>query len=46
MNESIPFMQPRMVGERFQGHAIPLEMLRALDVAARLDAFRDLNLRW
>ncbi|HAT48844.1 MAG: hypothetical protein HQL07_03800 [Nitrospirae bacterium] len=32
MNNPIPFMQPRMVGERFQGHAIPLEMLKDLAV--------------
>ncbi|MBF0178400.1 MAG: hypothetical protein HQM03_00075 [Magnetococcales bacterium] len=32
MNDPIPFMQPRMVGERFQRHAIPLEMLKDLAV--------------
>ena len=32
MNDPIPFMQPRMVGERFQEHAIPLEMLKDLAV--------------
>ncbi len=32
MNDPIPFMQPRMVGPRFDGHAIPLEMLKDLAV--------------
>jgi hypothetical protein len=32
MNTLIPFMQPRMVGERFQEHAIPLEILKDLAV--------------
>jgi hypothetical protein len=32
MSDPIPFMQPRMVGERFEGHAIPLDMLKDLVV--------------
>ncbi len=32
MNNSIPFLAPRMVGPRFAGHAIPLEMLKDLSV--------------
>lgn len=32
MTEPIPFISPRLVGERFQEHAIPLEMLKDLAV--------------
>jgi hypothetical protein len=32
MSESIPFLSPRLVGERFAGHAIPLELLKDLAV--------------
>lgn len=28
MNDAIPFLKPRLVGERFQGGAIPLEVLK------------------
>ena len=30
MSEPIPFLAPRLVGARFEGHAIPLEVLRDL----------------
>jgi hypothetical protein len=30
MTQAIPFMAPRMVGARFEGHAIPLELLKDL----------------
>jgi hypothetical protein len=32
MSQAIEFMTPRLVGERFQGHAIPLEILKDLAV--------------
>lgn len=32
MNAPIPFLCPRMVGPRFDGHAIPLELLKDLAV--------------
>jgi hypothetical protein len=32
MSQSIDFMAPRLIGERFQGHAIPLEVLKDLSV--------------
>lgn len=32
MNQPIPFLSPRLVGERFQGGAIPLEVLKDLAV--------------
>jgi len=30
MNQMIPFLKPRLVGRRFDGHAIPLEVLKDL----------------
>ncbi len=32
MSNLVPFMSPRLVGERFNGHAIPLEVLKDLAV--------------
>lgn len=32
MSDPVPFMSPRLVGERFNGHAIPLEVLKDLAV--------------
>ena len=32
MSDPVPFMSPRLVGERFNGHAIPLEVLKDLSV--------------
>ena len=32
MSNPIPFLSPRLVGERFNGHAIPLEVLKDLAV--------------
>jgi hypothetical protein len=32
MSDLIPFLSPRLVGDRFSGHAIPLEMLKDLAV--------------
>ena len=36
MSESIPFLSPRLVGERFVGHAIPLELLKDLAVVEEM----------
>jgi hypothetical protein len=30
MSETIDFLQPRFVGDRFTGHALPLEILKDL----------------
>lgn len=49
MSIPIPFMQPRsMVGKRFRGHAIPLDMLKVdpLDVVTRLETFHALRDGW
>ncbi|HYW08992.1 MAG TPA: hypothetical protein VE913_18680 [Longimicrobium sp.] len=43
MTEPIRFLAPRLVGERFQSGAIPLEVLRDLAV---LDEFRSLHAEW
>ncbi len=32
MSDAMPFMSPRLVGERFNGHAIPLDVLKDLAV--------------
>jgi len=32
MGQSTPFWKPRLVGQRFQDHAIPLEILKDLAV--------------
>lgn len=32
MSEPLPFLSPRLVGERFAGHAIPLELLKDISV--------------
>ena len=32
MNDAIPFMSPRLIGERFSSHSIPLEVLKDLAV--------------
>lgn len=36
MKKSIPFLTPRMVGDRFNGHSIPLEVLKDLAVLEEL----------
>ena len=49
MSKPIPFMQPRMVGERFQKSMDEVEHISILDdndVSARLDEFRSLKDGW
>ncbi|MCC5839997.1 MAG: hypothetical protein JJT96_07725 [Opitutales bacterium] len=43
MSDPIPFLAPRLVGERFKGHAVPLEVLKDL---AALDEIIKVTAKW
>jgi hypothetical protein len=43
MNQPIPFLSPRLVGRRFDGHAVPLEVLKDL---AALDEIIKETAKW
>lgn len=43
MNDSIPFLSPRFTGGRFEGHSVPLEVLRDL---AALDEIIKETAKW
>jgi hypothetical protein len=43
MSEPIPFLSPRLVGKRFEGHAVPLEVLKDL---AALDELIKETAKW